>query len=378
MKLSEYRENAARAIHIFGEIDENLVQSLTGEICRLRGESSDPITVYINSPGGSVLHAEQIRNLLKTPNQDGSICRIVTIATTRADSAAAGLLALGDYAIAYPNSTIHCHGVRLVGREITSERAERLAASLKETNDDFALKLAHRTFERMSFHFVNLKGNFANVREEYRVAKNNETELSSDLECFAFMLHRRLSPEFKGLPRSAYRQHERLVEMGSYVFGETLGFSEDDPLAKKEAALLQRLLEFELTKRDLNEWTLSQGGLNDLVLDFNAFSDYLFGPHNDMLEQHLDAFGSLFLSTEEISEYVEMTTNDPKASQQWMRDKAKPLLGPMWYFVVSLCRSLNAGEYSLSAVDAYWLGIVDEVIGEQLPSFRLIAENPDT
>jgi len=50
--LKEFRENAGRSILVDGDIDEKLVHKLTSEICRLRGESSDPITVYINSRGG--------------------------------------------------------------------------------------------------------------------------------------------------------------------------------------------------------------------------------------------------------------------------------------------------------------------------------------
>ena len=53
------------------------------------------------------------------------------------------------------------------------------------------------------------------------------------------------------------------------------------------------------------------------------------------------------------------------------------MIEPLWYFVVALCRLLQQGENRLTAVDAYWLGLVDEVVGARLPSLRLIAENPD-
>jgi len=38
--------------------------------------------------------------------------RIITVAIGDAKSAAANLLALGDYAVAYPRSSIHFHGLR--------------------------------------------------------------------------------------------------------------------------------------------------------------------------------------------------------------------------------------------------------------------------
>ena len=132
-----FRENSTRSIFVVGEIDERQVHRLTPEICKLRGLGSEPITVYINSRGGSTNYAEHIRALLAAPDQEARVCRIITVATNRADSAAADLLALGDYAIAYPTATIHCHGTRLSADEITREKAEYLAASLKETNEDF-------------------------------------------------------------------------------------------------------------------------------------------------------------------------------------------------------------------------------------------------
>jgi hypothetical protein len=59
--------------------------------------------------------------------------------------------------------------------------------------------------------------------------------------------------------------------------------------------------------------------------------------------------------------------------------KVQPLFFPLWSFFVSFCHALQQGENELTATDAYWLGLIDEVIGEErLPSFRLVAEyTPD-
>jgi len=360
---------------ICGEINDELVQRITEKICLLRSQNSEPITVYINSPGGFIANAEQIRHLLTTPNQDGEVCRTITVATNQADSAAAGLLALGDYAIAYPNARIHCHGARLAGREITSQRAEDIAASLRQNDDEFALKLAQRTFERMAFHFANLKGGFDGTKAEYKKATGED--LKSDLECFAYEINSRLTLPFKKLPSEAFLKHMRLVDIQTHVFASPLGVEADEPLAKKEAVLLARLLDYEMKCNDLDKWSLSNGGIEDLALDFNAFADYLFGPHRFTIDQHLDRYGSFFLSSEQIKEYVQQCRQGEDIGRAWLREQAEPLLDPMWYFVVSLCRLLQTGEHPLTATDAYWLGMVDEVIGQKLPSFRLIAENPD-
>ena len=375
--LKEFRENSARAVFVTGDIDERLVHRLTPEICRLRGVNSEPITAYINSRGGFTLCAEQLRSLLATPEQEGRICRTITVATSRADSAAAGLLALGDYAIAYPSATIHCHGSRLADEEITSERAEFLAASLKKSNDDFALRLARRTFARMAFHFANLRGEFEAIRKGAKNAKSKR-KMKTELECFAFAIHNRLSLRLRDIPREAFFLHERLTKMANTILKRAASVSEDEPWVKTEAEMLKQLIEFELKQKDLEKWKLSEGGIDELALDFKSLADYLFGPHRTTMEEHLDSFGILFLNPGEISEYQQRRDKDPEEAKKWLREQTQPLVEPMWFFVVSLCRLLQNGEYGLNATDAYWLGIVDEVVGERLPSFRLIAENPET
>ncbi len=376
--LAEFREKPARAVFVTGDIDERLVHRLTPEICRLRGESDEPITVYINSRGGFTLCAEQIRALLATPDQEGCTCRTITVATSRADSAAAGLLALGDYAIAYPSAAIHCHGSRMSDEEITSERAELLAASLKQSNDAFALRLARRTFGRMAFHFANLRGEFDKIREQAKEGKW-ERDMFTELECFAFAIYTRLSSDFGKLPQRAFFHHARLVEMADIILKQDAQVPENEPWVKTEAEMLKRLIDFELqTKRDLGKWNLGEGGIDELVLDFKSLTDYLFGPHRAALEEHLESFGILFLKPDEFEQYYQLTEKNQDEAKQWLRDRAEPLVKPMWYFVVSLCRLLQSGEYGLNATDAYWLGIVDEVVGERLPTLRLIAENPET
>jgi len=374
--LKEFREDASRAVFVTGDIDERLVHQLTPEICRLRGVSSEPITVYINSRGGFTFCAEQIRALLAAPDQEGRVCRIITVATSRADSAAAGLLALGNYAIAYPSAAIHCHGSRMADEEITSERAEFLAASLKKSNDNFALRLARRTFARMAFHFANLRNEFDTIRQESTQDKW-QPPVTSDLGCFAVSLLRRLSSDFQDLPGRAFLQHERLAEMASTILKQTAGIPENEPWVKTEAEMLKQLLEFELATKDVGKWNLSEGGIDELALDFKSLADFLFGPHRAALEEHLDSFGILFLKPDEIETYQQFG-NKPDEAKRWLRERAERIVDSMWYFVVSLCRLLQAGEYGLTATDAYWLGIVDEVIGERLPTLRLIAENPET
>src|SRR5689334_18776689 len=95
--------NWSRCIHIDQAIDEELVKALTPQILLLRSESLSPITIAINSRGGSISAMETLVGLLTGPDQDGNIGKTVAVVTERAYSAAAALLASSSYAIAYPH-----------------------------------------------------------------------------------------------------------------------------------------------------------------------------------------------------------------------------------------------------------------------------------
>ena len=92
----DYRENFARSLFLTGKITQEAAYALSPRIKDLRAASGDPITLYIDSPGGSSAVAEGIRFLIKAPDQDGRRCRLITVAIGTAASAAADLLALGD------------------------------------------------------------------------------------------------------------------------------------------------------------------------------------------------------------------------------------------------------------------------------------------
>lgn len=53
----------------------------------------------------------------------------------------------------------------------------------------------------------------------------------------------------------------------------------------------------------------------------------------------------------------------------------KPIIRPIWLFFVALCHALQAGEYELTPLDAFWLGLIDEVVGrKEEVTLRLIVE----
>jgi ATP-dependent protease ClpP protease subunit len=186
---ANFRLNHNRAVHVSSLIDQGLLDRLTPQIVALCAQSREPITVFIDSQGGSVASAELILRLLQSTDQDGSaLCNLITVVTGRAASAAADLLSSGDYAIAYPESNILFHGVRTsLSNPVTVELASFLSESLKLSNDRYAMTLAKKSEVRFMFRFFVLRSAFG----EYRT-KVNKANLP-DLECFLGMVKEQTS-----------------------------------------------------------------------------------------------------------------------------------------------------------------------------------------
>jgi ATP-dependent protease ClpP protease subunit len=138
-----FRPNPNRAVYIQGIIDQQLVNRLTPQVIALTSQKRDPVTIYIDSRGGSVASAESLLRLLTASNQDlAPPCRLISVVTSRPGSAAADLLSSGDYAPAYPDTTLVYHGVRTgMDDPLTVELASILAESLKLSNDRYAMAL---------------------------------------------------------------------------------------------------------------------------------------------------------------------------------------------------------------------------------------------
>ena len=373
----DFRENPHRAVYLLGGIDLPQVHRVTPDILRLRGESSDPITVYIDSFGGGTHFADNIRSLLYAPNQDSQICRIITVVTNVAASAAADLLALGDYAVAYKDSFVLYHGTRQASQDaLTMEKAEALAKSLKQKNEQSALRLAKRAFKRCVFNYNNLAGEFEETRKAMSQA---DRPPYSDLQCFAYLLYQRLSLGARDLPHKAFELQRSIAQLNQYIFQER-GFKveESGEPAQTQVDVLKLILDYELKqeRRPGYSWLLSAGGLLHVERDFNQFIDHFLGEYREHLEALIPELGDFFLDDTELAEWKALGEKPAAENAEWLKARVQSKIHPLWYFVVSLFRLLQQGEFMLTPVDAYWLGIVDEVIGATgLPSPRLLFES---
>lgn len=363
----EFRENPARAVYITGKIDQQLIDRLTPEINRLRASAIDAITAYVDSPGGSIYHAELLRQLLKTPNQDGLSCRLITVATGTAASAAADFLASGDYSIAYPHARVMYHGTRRISEEVlTRKGASTIAESLRLANEEYALRLADRCIDRIIFQFFLLQGEYPQIREQ-----EGNAELT-DAACFAHALRKKLQYQLRPLVKRVLKQQEEFERLSTFVQQKlSKARKRVGRPAALQAEILRTIVAFELKENPDPTWSFSTAGLTKISEDFILLRDYHSREHQSRRESMARRWGQYLLTEAEKADY-ESVPEDQKVA--WVTDKTEDRIHPLWYFFISICRLLQEGEYYLSAQDAYWFGLVDEVPGSGLPNFRLLVE----
>jgi hypothetical protein len=338
-------------------------------VVTLQQASRLPISVYIDSNGGNIAAMESLWKLLKIANQDAADpCRIVTVVTTRAASAAADLLSSGDYAIALPHSTILYHGSRIFrDLPLTVETTSMLAHALRMTNETYAMELVRKIESRLMFRFLLSRGEFDGIR-----AKNRRKPLS-DAECFLTHISGSLSNRAKKLFETARERAGRYEKLLEKV--KRIRVSRN--VAQTEAKRIKAVVDFEVESNKSNkDWTFHGGGLTRLQDDFFLLSEHLDSSQSDRLNRLCTQWGKFAISTA-AAEEIERA---PEADRdRLLIEKVRPLLEPLWAFFVALCHALQEGENELTATDAFWLGLIDEVMGERsLTSLRLIVEyRPD-
>ena len=355
-----------------GELNDEMVASLTPEILRLQDEDRLPICVYINSPGGNPRSAEALLNLLRLSDQDGAEpCRIITAVTVQAASAAADLLASGDYAIAFPQSTILHHGLRqLSGAPSTLESTGRLNELLRISNSIYAMQLAKRTEDRFTFRFYSVRIDFPSVRE----AKGDPN--LSDYECFVHVIQEKLSPDARKIFEKAVTRAERYKALITSVTTNP-GLAEAETPLQIQAAIIKAIVDFELSIQSSSD---AQGfqfaGMRRLADDFYLLNEYQIGSNNQKLDEWCKTLGRLFITPEQKAEIDGIADEDERLNR--LAEINRPILQPMLSFFIALCHALQEGENELTAADAYWLGLVDEVVGDdELGNLRLVYEFED-
>lgn len=363
-----FRPNPKRAVYIQGTLDDEALARVVPTIILLQGESREPLTVYIDSPGGDLLTASHLRSILSAADFEGNRCQIITVAVTLAASAAADLLTFGDYSLAYPNALIHFHGVRMDGPTVTVEVADVLSERLQGGNEKSAMAILNQANQRFVFRYVTLLAQFPT----YRDAEGDPS--LSDLECFVGLIKQRLSANAIRSMETALLRHLRYRRVADAfrLACEGQDYKDASRFAEREAALLRTLIQFELEDNSDAHWTFFGGGLSALKRDFLLLWQFISNSGSDLRIRVASRWGDFLLSD---SEKVQIEYLPPESRDDAKWELVSQRFEPIWLFFVALCNTLQEGEHPLSASDAYWMGLIDEVIGEELPCFRVVVEN---
>jgi len=289
-----------------------------------------------------------------------------------AASAAAMLLSSGTYSIAYPGAFIHFHGVRNSRKEhLTMEDASNYARQLRDTNDRRALDLAHEIIADAVWIYLCLKDKaFDEVRRT-----QNDPDIT-DVECFATSIAERVGDNVALLCKKAYNKYVASIELSDYVFRENLTSSKS--LGDFERRVLKRVVDYDYRlNRNSPDWHYDEDNLSNLFEEFRLIKDFSTGAHRGSILDLGINYWRCFATGEEITRF---DTGEIKEDEfnQWVSATIVPRLQPIWYFVVSICRLLQEKENPLTPEDAYWLGLVNEVLGSDELSMRSAFENiPD-
>ena len=370
----EHRPDPSRGIFLCGEITAELVYRLAPRIAELLHASREPVTLYIDSPGGSTFLVSQLLNLVRAPSQDTSRpCKLITVTNANAQSAGAILLSAGDYAVAGPDSFIHFHGVRVYrGDAITVEKASDTAKDLRESNDRSAMILARNCSQRFFFRVISLRNEF----DGYRTANPQAVD---EKDCFLGLIMPRLSPLGAAVVKKAEVRVKRYASLSRSVLSSSGvkkqlakfpgGIGEYSEL---EAEMLKAIIRFELKGNSKKgEWTFSGRGLAQVTDDFLLLNEYIGHHQNDWIEEFCERWKDFVLAPGEKDDIEKLPSGQRKAARV---AKLRPRLLPFWLFLGAICRVLHEAESPLTATDAFWLGLIDEVIGLDLPTLRKVAE----
>lgn len=133
-----------RAIYLYGDIDEESVLKFTAQLHFLEFSSSDPITVFLNSGGGSTKDGYGLVDLLRQ-----SPCHITIKVFGGACSIAAAILQGADRREMSENSEFMIHNGSVMAGELKTNDVEDLVGQTLKENHRYHQILATRSGQKI-------------------------------------------------------------------------------------------------------------------------------------------------------------------------------------------------------------------------------------
>jgi len=353
-----FRPNPARTIEVNGLLKRDLAQKILAQTKALGKKSSQPIILHLSSGGGAVKAFYDLEPIFDNEHRGKTHCSIITIAR-EARSAAAYLLVAGDVACAIKGAQLVFHGVRIhPGRKTRSlwrENTFALALRLDRENRKIAKRLARKTVWRI-----------AELHSRVKILSQNRGASAQTPEQFmeglvAGMGAQLSNDKAKGV---LYESHERV----KLILALAKYFPTHDPprnrrgLAAYEADVFAATIAYEIGTHPAPEWTIDPVVAVEIMMDYLLARDFIRGRHRALVRELALAYGRNFLSAKSLAEYGKIRRTHPRRAEAYLLKLAGPCAASLWYFALTLCHRLLSGETHLSAIEAYWLGLIDQVL----------------
>jgi len=354
-----HRPSRSRAVKIHAGIKGASANRVYQEVIALKQASNEPITLFFKSNGGSVRSLKKLESLLDATNFDCRFPQFITVAEGTVRSAAANLLVMGHYAYAKMGSKFVFHGVRYSGIEefkyINQEDAIFVALRLKTENRRIAVKLArsiiYRIIHRLQQYLDTLNGPKEWPTRNIAPLFNN----------FIDYLHSNLfSNKSRGLIEDMRESAQTMLKfIDCYEPGITK--SKEQTLASKHAKLLKAIL---INKQ--NRWSDEMAGNNEamtaeVMIDFLFLKEIIADSQFSLALDLTSTFHQALLMNAPAGSFQMTGARDTDATND-----VRSVLLPLWCFSLAIGHRLMRHESTISAPDAYWLGLIDEVLGTDL------------
>ena len=145
-------------------------------------------------------------------------------------------------------------------------------------------------------------------------------------------------------------------------------------LKNADARVIRAVLSHELQNQKDKDWRLDEAGMSILVDHYFMMREFNLSQGHTMFYDAVGLYGSEFLNKTDLATYQSLKQTDEKKAKSFLYSKAFQYVALLWFYAITLSHNLFVTENQISAWDAYWLGIIDEVKGAKLPSERTVTE----
>jgi len=353
----DWNSNPERLVKLEGSLTQGVGRTLAIKIEKLQTKSPEPITICINSRGGEVKAFHELDRVFKKSNIHGKGNHIVTVASNAA-SAAACLLVAGHFAYVLKNARIGFHGAIWScpqdGKTLRRDQVLAVGLRMDRNNRKIAKAMARRVAYRVAAIGTRLKEQAKITRKEISPKRFFEKYI----DCVKIQLS---SDKPKALLAESFNRYNMLFSLIRHFPTKKLSFRRKD-FSALEAKVFKAIITYEVKTRLAESRTINPTMATEIIMDYILAREFIRDRHLNLIEDLAKARGEIFLTRHQAAKYRELASKTPAKASAYLITMTRQYTFGLWCFSLTFCHHLLSGQLTLSANDAYWLGLVDEVL----------------